>query len=742
MKPAALHRAQEHAAKWAAWIGVFGHVWAIVASLLKPTPPGFPATWTLVLAVLPTLAFAALIHRRVAFARHALVAYVGVLIPLLLTEPFVTGRPAVAILCPIALATFLTGPRTVLAMAIAPIVVVSARAGWSSPYLETGYLVMYLIISAMLFATRMTLNIALADAEKSSALFEALARETNEIITISGPGTTARDATVTYVSPSVTRVLGYPIDEPAQLTWADVVHLDDHEKITKISNEIRSSPGTSSTGQFRMRHKDGSYRWVVARGTNLVNNPHVGGVLSTYVDVTSLVEERELAEDRLEHEAHHDSATGLPNRRKLHDMLADALAGVKTGASWSVLFIDIDGFKVVNDSLGHDYGDRLITSVAERLVPVLPPASTIFRFGGDELVALLRTSGDEAGEIGARLVVAMQKPFALGERDVFVTASVGVAAVRPDHDRPEAVMKDADLAMYRAKERGRNRCERFDDKMRERAVRRHELEQALRCALDAGELTLAYQPKVSASDGRILGFEALARWDSARLGKIGPAEFVPLAEETGLIVPIGLAMLEKAGAQLRAWQARSPRLAGLKMAVNLSGRQLRGQEDFADHVCRILETNAVLPWCLELEITESVLMTNAAKAVERLERLKKLGVKLAIDDFGTGYSSLSYLRRFPVDVLKIDRAFVTGLGTSREDSAIVHLIITLAQALGLETVAEGVETHDQLVELRSLGCHQIQGFLISEPLSPEAATQLLERSYGLASDDRLRAAAE
>lgn len=625
MRPAALHRAQEHAAKWAAWIAVLGHAWAIFGSLWRPGAFGMPPWWVLVLALGPTLVLTLMIQRRIARSRHALVWYFGLLIPILIREPFVTERAALAIVCPVALATFLTGPRTVVAMGIVPICLVALRAPSSSPYLEPGYIGIYLVLVSILFATRTTLSLTLAEAAKSSALY---------------------------------------------------------------------------------------------------------------------IEERKLAEQRLAHEAHHDSATGLPNRRRLHDMLADGLEDAKRGIEQSVLFIDIDGFKVVNDSLGHDFGDRLITSVAERLGPALPEGSTVFRFGGDELVALVRASDELAGEIAAGLVDSMHRPFELGERDVFVTASIGIAALRADHDRPEAVLKDADLAMYRAKERGRNRCERFDEKMRHRAVRRHELEQALRCALDAGEFSLAYQPKVSTNDGRIVGFEALARWNSAKLGSIVPAEFVPLAEETGLIVPIGHWVLEHAGAQLHAWQKRSPRLGGLKMAVNLSGRQLLGQDDFAEQVKAVLEANEVLPWSLELEVTESVLMTNAAKAVERLEGLKKLGVKLAIDDFGTGYSSLSYLRRFPVDVLKIDRAFVTGLGTSKEDSAIVHLIITLAQALGLETVAEGVETHEQLLELRSLGCDQLQGFLISRPLSAEAATALLERSYGLPTDERSRTAAE
>ncbi|MFO0554918.1 MAG: EAL domain-containing protein [Polyangiaceae bacterium] len=751
LRPAALRDGQATAARWTAGVAVLGNLFMLGLAIANRTAFGLPHPLIVGGALVATVAISLAIYKGVSKARYALAWYWGIAIPALLGEPFVSQRPALIIFIPVALAVCIAGPRTVLAMAVVPLMLVVARTGLESPYLSPSYLGAFAILTAILYVTQRALLSSIAEATKMGAIFEALARETNEVISIAGPGRDGNAAGARYVSPSVTRVLGYSAEEPAKLGWNQVIHPEDMHKIAKMSGEIRAREGISATGQFRMRHKDGSYRWMVARGTNLLHHPHVGGVLSTFVDVTSLVEEREAVERKLERDASHDAVTGLPNRRALVQSLTKAIENTRASnpadakedrSPFSVLFVDIDGFKVVNDSLGHDYGEKLITAIASRFAPMLGPTATIFRFGGDELVLLVEAELDTATDIGEGLVAAMRRPFMIDGREVFVTASMGIAAVRSTHDRPEAVIKDAEVAMYRAKERGKNRCERFDEALRDRAERRLDLEQALRRALDNGELNVVFQPKVLASDGRIVGFEALARWQSARLGSIGPSEFIPLAEETGLIEPIGRWVLEQAVAQLAQWRGRMEKSGQLKMAVNLSNRQLLGQSDIASELQRILEKYEVPASEIELEITESVLMTNVPKAAERLAHLKKLGVKLAIDDFGTGYSSLSYLKRFPVDVLKVDRAFVIGLGVSREDAAIVHLVVTLAQALGLETVAEGVETDEQLAELAALGCDQIQGYIVSRPLNATDAQAFLEKNLRHFAASQHREAAE
>ena len=415
------------------------------------------------------------------------------------------------------------------------------------------------------------------------------------------------------------------------------------------------------------------------------------------------------------HQANHDSLTGLPNRTLVLDRLHHAIARLERGPGQvGVLFVDLDRFKVVNDTLGHSVGDEVLIRIGERLLGSVRPGDTVGRLAGDEFVVVCEdVDTDHLMRIAERVTAAVQAPLTLYGRDAVMTASVGVAVVAGG-GRAEDVLRDADVAMYRAKERGRARIEIFDAAIRARLLDRLETEQALRRALKEGELRLHYQPIVRCSDTHLQAVEALVRWERPGVGLVGPAEFIAVAEDSDLIIPIGRWVLAEACAQLGRWQAARPSLQGLRIGVNLSARQFT-DPDLVSIVAEELARAAVPPQALTLEITESVLMEEVEATAETLRLLKQLGVGLSIDDFGTGYSSLSYLKQFPVDVVKIDRSFVGGLGTDPDDHAIVHAVVSLAHALSLEAVAEGVETERQLHELRRLGCDGAQGFLLGRP---------------------------
>jgi diguanylate cyclase (GGDEF)-like protein len=436
--------------------------------------------------------------------------------------------------------------------------------------------------------------------------------------------------------------------------------------------------------------------------------------------------EHKRTEAALAHQALHDSLTGLPNRSLLLDRLDQAMARARRRETRpAVLLLDLDHFKVVNESQGHAAGDRLLVAVAERLRSSVRPSDTVARFGGDEFVVVCEdmVSEWEATLVGQRLSATLEDPFLVDGHEHFMTASIGVVLADPD-DAPEAVLRDADSAMYEAKHRGRARTELFDERLRARAAARMETESALRRALDRGEFILVYQPIVLLSEGRMVGAEALLRWQHPERGTITPDQFIPVAEETGLIVPIGAWVLEEACRQSRRWREAAPGRPPLAVSVNLSARQLVSP-GFLDVVARALSDNAVDPSTFHLEITESVLMGDADFYVETLTALKALGVRLAIDDFGTGYSSLSYLRRFPIDKIKVDRSFVSDLDGGGGEWSIVAAVIAMAQALGRVALAEGVETPEQLSGLRALGCDFAQGYHFSRPLPPEDLDRLL-----------------
>lgn len=454
--------------------------------------------------------------------------------------------------------------------------------------------------------------------------------------------------------------------------------------------------------------------------------------------VLAAIATRRSAQTRLGHQAHHDPLTGLPNRGCFLDRLGRALAAAgRSGGPPAVLFLDLDRFKFVNDSLGHAAGDRLLVQVADRLRGCARPGDVVARLGGDEFTVLLGgpAGAVEAEAVAARVVAAMRAPFAVGGRDLAVTASIGIAVASPAHVDPADLLRDADVALYRAKERGKARWAVFDPAMGAALRERAELEADLGRAAGNGEFWLAYQPVVDLATGAVVGVEALVRWQHPTWGLMQPGQFIPVAEETGQVELIGRWVLAKACRQARAWQER---LADPPVvAVNLSARQFQ-RSDLVDVVAYMLRATGLDPRLLKLEITESAVMGNAEAAVATLRRLKALGVGLAIDDFGTGYSSLGYLRHFPVDALKIDKAFVAGLGRDAGDAAIAAAVIGLAHTLGLRVVAEGIETAEQVGLLRAMGCEQGQGYRFGHPQPAAAIEGLLEKvTYAVGAPVRL-----
>jgi diguanylate cyclase len=438
--------------------------------------------------------------------------------------------------------------------------------------------------------------------------------------------------------------------------------------------------------------------------------------------------ERKQGELELAHQATHDQLTGLPNRVLFMDRLTHALAWSRRHpeSTFAILFIDLDKFKLINDSLGHDTGDQVLIEVSRRLDDVLRSSDTAARFGGDEFIVLCEDIKDEAHAIGIaeRIVNSLERPLSLDNDNTFITASVGVVVANDSNTDPEILIREADAAMYRAKKRG-VRCELFDNDLRARVVERREVERGLREAIEKGEFRLLYQPQVDLRTGEVTGVEALVRWDHPQRGLLAPADFLSLAEETGLIVPIGNWVLEEALRQGEQWRAARPG-SQFQISVNLSARQ-HEDPNLVRNIETALATTGTDPSNLCLEITETVVMEDVDATLRIFDALKQLGAKLSVDDFGTGYSSLASLRRFPVDSLKVDRSFVSGLGNGHmaEDAAIVTAVITLAHNLGLTAVAEGIETSEQLSALRAMDCDMAQGFYFARPRPASAIGELL-----------------
>ena len=534
--------------------------------------------------------------------------------------------------------------------------------------------------------------------------------------------------TAVYVSPRIRDLTGYdPKDFEADPDlWYAVVHPDDRQRV-EAEDKRTEDTGEPFRVEYRVVHRDGRVLWV--RDESVLVRAGDEAPLYWQGVMSDITEARTFAE-QLQHQAMHDPLTGLPNRVLLEDRLRLALKRARRRrGEVAVLFVDLDNFKVVNDSLGHEAGDRLLIAVAKRLRAIVRPEDTVARLGGDEFIFLLEDAGlERAAGIAERILTKLGSPVALKGRRVYATASIGMALGGAETERAEDLLRDADLAMYRAKLSGKARYAVFEEGMNRRALERLELEQDLRRALERGEFEVYYQPKVSLQTGRVVGFEALLRWHHPDRGPLPPDEFVPLAEETGLIIPIGERVLEQACRQSKEWHELHPDQQPVAVCVNLSAKQFR-EPGLPEVIARVLDETGLVPNRLYLEVTESAAMKEAATTTLVLEELKALGVRAIIDDFGTGYSSLSYLGRFPVDYVKIDRSFVGGLGEDSLATLLAKGVIDLTHALGLKVIAEGVETDGQLGRLKEMGCDLAQGYYFSEPLTGSEAKEWLTFRY-------------
>ncbi|PYQ28994.1 MAG: hypothetical protein DMF56_11965 [Acidobacteria bacterium] len=527
-----------------------------------------------------------------------------------------------------------------------------------------------------------------------------------------------------FTGSSTHHLIGYDEHELIGRSIFEFVHPRDVTVARQVFDEILTSPNKEAHGELRFRHKNGAWVWLEGFGQNLLQEPSVGAIVINYRDVS----QRKETEKQLEYRAYYDSLTSLPNRLLFRDRLVNSLAHARRNrVGLAVMYLDVDHFKLVNDGLGHNFGDKLLADIAHRLQGALRASDTISRIGGDEFSILLPevTNAEAVAGVARKILDSLSNPFSVDGHDLFVTASIGISCFPADGDDVETLLKCADAAMYRAKELGRNQAQLFTASMNERYVRRLALEQHLHHAIERDQLELWYQPIYDRARRRVVSLEALLRWRDPNRGLVQPSEFITLAEETGLIVPIGEWALRTACMQLREWHRQG--IATLRMAVNISAVQLQ-QRGLVDVVRAALAAAGLAPEMLQLEITESTAMQNFELTVSVLEELRAMGVSVAVDDFGTGQSSLIYLKHFPIDVVKIDKEFLREVTSNDTAAAIVSYVINLAHTLQLRVVAEGVETEEQYTFLKHYGCDLIQGYLFSPPLPAADVFPFLQRT--------------
>lgn len=571
----------------------------------------------------------------------------------------------------------------------------------------------------------------------SATKYRALVEHVPAIVytTDSGPGGESE-----YVSPRAEELLGFPAEAWTGESgfWLSRVHPDDRDDVVANWNEDRArSDWQSNAIEYRMIDAAEQVRWVRDEASRFDAGVGASQRLTGFLtDVT----DRKALEEELQHQAFHDPLTGLPNRALFADRLGQALARAdRRRESLAVLFLDLDEFKTINDAIGHEAGDELLVAVARILRTSVRPMDTAARLGGDEFAILLEdlTDADAADYAADRILAALETPIVIAGREIVIGASIGIASPTKKQESVAELMRNADGAMYSAKRHGKGRHETFAPVMQEANVRRLEMAEEMRKALELGEFAVHYQPVVLLSDESITGFEALVRWNHPRRGLVAPRDFIPEAEENGQIIAIGRLVLEQACRQASVWRETCLEGRAPDMSVNVSARQFR-DPGLRDSVAEALAKAGLDANSLTLEITESTIMEDSEAALERLESLKALGVRLAIDDFGTGYSSLSYLRRLPVDILKVDKSFVDGIVGGGQAYALARVIVSIGQTLQLDMVAEGVEMSAQAAALRRMGCEVAQGFHFARPMAADDISRLLStRSIGLLEDGLL-----
>jgi diguanylate cyclase (GGDEF)-like protein/PAS domain S-box-containing protein len=604
------------------------------------------------------------------------------------------------------------------------LLLIAAVETWVDPIsgLIVGAVIITLVVLIRQFlAVRQNVRLlAVNTARQNEARFRSMVQNSSDVIFVIRP-----DSTVRFVSPSVTRVFGYDAGLLVGARLSDFVHPEDLAGVNSFLQDVAGHRGVTPPAEWRMRRPDGAWLHAETIGTNLLHDPDVLGIVLNARDVS----ERKQLERQLTHQAFHDPLTGLANRALFKDRVSHALSiANRQGGALAVLFLDLDDFKKVNDSLGHSEGDRLLVEVARRLRGCARDSDTVARLGGDEFAVLIEDPSPTAHDaVVERITAAMSRPFTLGNSELEIHASTGIATPAAG-DTADALLRNADVAMYSAKRQGKGRSVRFDPGMYANVLDRLEMEGALRRAIERNELTLYYQPIVALATGDLVGVEALVRWNHPRHGSLVPLHFIPLAEETGLIVPLGRWVMAESLRQLKAWNAEFRR-PGLSVYVNVSGRELT-EADAVGAIQALLAGSGAEPDTLVLEITESVLMQQTDAVLAKLHELKALGLRLAIDDFGTGYSSLSYLQRFPIDILKIAKPFVDDVAAGVERSALARAIIGIGSTLKLTTLAEGIEMAEQRAGLEALGCELGQGYYFARPLPADAIKAILRNPAG------------